>query len=105
MIITPESIVAISTTVTVLTQIVKKILPGDYDCYGVLINGLIALACVLVWIFSQTLMPTRTDLFNALTLYAGTWGGSVGIYETAKMMTASRPTSPRIRPVRARKVA
>lgn len=88
MVISPQDTLAIGATVTLLSQVTKRALPGDWDAYGVQICGFISLVSVITWVAQQGPITYTPPLFDWLTLWASIWSTSAGGYELSKMATS-----------------
>ena len=91
--ITPQDALAIGGTVTILAQVAKRMMPGDFDAYGIHFAGAISLLAVIAWVLQQPPVVGRVPWFDWLTLWATIWSTSAGGYELARMTTATTARS------------
>lgn len=96
-------VATIAATVTALTQVIKKSVPGDLHNWGPLIAAVLAALGVALWVISApTFPPARTDVWAIASAWVAVFFAAVGAYETAKMVTATpslRNRSRRVVPV------
>lgn len=84
------AVATIGALVTTLTQITKRSLPGDFDCWGPLIAATYSLLGVLLWVVSApSFPPLRTDIWAIGAGWVSVFSTAVGIFQTVKMVTAT----------------
>jgi hypothetical protein len=99
-----SEILTIATVVTLLTQIVKRTIPGDVS-YGVYISGGISLLAVLIWVASGVHWPPdRTDLWSLFSGWATVWGMAAGIHGISTSPTADSDIAEQARQQRVSRV-
>lgn len=82
------AILAIGSLVTALTQITKRVWPGDMDEWGPLFAVLWSCVAVALWLWSQPEWPPRrTDSFAIAVGLAGILLSATGVYGIATMTT------------------
>lgn len=83
---TPEDIVTIGATVTLLTQVVKRSLPTD--AAGPHVVAILSFAAVVMWVLSAPAWPPdRTALWPIFTGWVSIWVAASGIYHGAQIVT------------------
>ena len=88
MMITSEDAIAIAATVTVLTQIIKRVLPSDGG--GPYITGILSLIAVALWVISSPVFPPdRTQIYSVFANWVNVYASAVGIYATSTMATST----------------
>lgn len=86
--ITSEDAIAIAATVTILTQIIKRILPSDGG--GPYIAGILSFIAVILWVISAPVFPPeRTQIYSIFANWVSVYATSVGIYATSTMATST----------------
>lgn len=83
----PEAIIAIGGLVMTLSQITKRVVPGDIDEWAPLISVFWAMIGASLWFISQPHPPQITDSFSIAVGLAGIMLTAIGSYEAAKMTT------------------
>lgn len=93
------AVATIGGVVMVLTQIVKRALPGDWDAWGPHIAAVLALLGVCIWVYSApTFPPQRTDTWAIFAGWVSVFATAVGLYQSAKMVTAPGERAGRVQP-------
>lgn len=94
------AVAAIGATVTVLTQVVKRTLPGNWEVYGPIIAAGFSLAGVALWVLSApTFPPARTDIWVIVSGWVAVFATSAGLYESVKMATHVEAVPPTLEDV------
>jgi hypothetical protein len=82
---------AIGTLTMLLTQLIKKSLPGNG--YGPALVVAVSLFALIVWLLSQSSTPTRLDAFNILYRWAEIAISAIGQYTLITMNTDGKGIS------------
>ena len=83
------AVATIGALTTAVVQIIKRSLPGDWDCYGPLFAAIVSLLGVLLWVYSAPQFPpARTYVWPIAAGWVSVFTSSVGVYQTVKMATA-----------------
>lgn len=83
-----EDTIAISATVTLLTQVVKRVLPDDD--HGPLIVTMLSLLAIVLWVVSGPIFPPdRTHIWTIFTGWAVIWAEAIGLYHGARVATST----------------
>ena len=83
-----EELISISIVVSLVTQLIKRGIPGDIG-YGVYVSGGVSLVAVLLWVVSgNSWPPARTDLWDFFSGWATVWGMAAGIHGLSTAPTA-----------------
>lgn len=83
---TPEDIVSIGATVTLVTQIAKRGLPKDGS--GPILVALFSFVAVVLWLISGPVFPPdRTMIWSVFTGWVSIWATASGIYSGAGIVT------------------
>lgn len=95
------AVATIGALTTAVVQIIKRSLPGDWDCYGPLFAAIVSLLGVLLWVYSAPQFPpARTDVWPIAAGWVSVFTSSVGVYQTVKMATAPADDSQQARVAR-----
>lgn len=85
-----SAVATIGAVVMTLTQIVKRALPGNWDACGTLIAAVLAMMGVLLWVASAPdFPPERTSIFPIFAAWVSIFATATGLYESAKLVTAT----------------
>lgn len=83
-----EDTIAIAATVTLLTQVIKREMPGDG--YGPLIVTLLSLVAIGLWLVSGPIFPPdRTQIWTIFTGWAVIWSEAIGLYHGTSIATST----------------
>lgn len=86
------AVATVGALTTAVVQILKRSLPGDWDCYGPLFAAVVSLLGVLLWVYSAPQFPpARTDVWPIAAGWVSVFATSVGVYQTVKMATSATP--------------
>lgn len=81
-----EDTIVIAATVTLLTQVIKRELPGNG--YGPLVVTLLSLLAIGLWIVSGPIFPPdRTQIWTIFTGWAVIWSEAIGLYHGTSIAT------------------
>lgn len=87
-----SAVATIGVLVTLLTTVIKRSVPGDIDCYGLLIAATVSALGVGLWVVSAPLFPPpRTDYWAIGAGYVSVLSTAVGVYEMGKVVTRTAP--------------
>lgn len=87
-----QAVATIGASVAILTQIIKRSVPGDIDAHGPLIAAVLALLGVALWVYSAPVFPpARTDAWTIGAGWVSVFASAVGVYESVKMVTRTAP--------------
>lgn len=90
------AVVAIGALVTTLSQVTKRVVPGDLDEWSPLIAVIWAVIGTGLWVISQPhFEPRLTDAFPIAVGLAGIMLTSIGTYEISNMTTKTLSVSAR----------
>lgn len=80
-----EAIATLGALVVVLTQITKRLLPGEgWGPYAALCWSIVG---VMLWCVSQPILPMRTDIFTIFAGLVSVTATAMGIYSASGMVT------------------
>ena len=92
--VSPETTMAIGFLASLLTQVVKRALPGNVDPKGVEINIVAALIASGLWMYQNAPTMFVQAPFDAALLWAGVVIAATGGYKVMRMQTdTSKPAN------------
>jgi hypothetical protein len=85
--VSPETVVLIGGLASLLTQVLKRAIPGNIDAKGVEVNIVTSLAASSLWVYQYAPTMFSTAPFDAAVLWCGVVAASTGAYKMATMKT------------------
>lgn len=82
-----QAVATVGAVVTVLTQVLKKALPGER--LGPYVAGAVSFVCVLLWVVSDASWPPKqTDIWSIFSGWVAVFATSAGIYSLSNIPTS-----------------